>query len=112
MGMTPSAHKRHQLERIRREREALGEIDRRPAKPSWWSDPPRRLPTLGELNRSAPHWLWLHCTDYICTHSGALPLAPLIIRWGEDAPISWLQSQPRCRAYAHEGCSNHPSKCR
>jgi len=55
MGMTPSAHKRHQLERIRREREALGEIDQRPAKPGWWSEPPRRLPTLGELNRRAPH---------------------------------------------------------
>jgi hypothetical protein len=38
------------------------------------------IPTLGQLNRYEPHWVWWHCVG--CQRWIAVPLAPSIIRWG------------------------------
>ena len=92
----------HLPNKLRKERLAAG-LDpsppRRPAPPSG----PR--PTLGEL-LAAPgsvHWVWAACGGFNCAHSAALPLAPLVIRWGWDTPSDTLRAALRCRACGHRG---------
>jgi putative SOS response-associated peptidase YedK len=64
------------------------------------------VPSLGELHQDdkAGHWIWAHCGNgLICTHSAALPLAPLIIRWGWNATRKYLCKALRCRVCGHKG---------
>jgi hypothetical protein len=55
---------------------------------------PPPIPTLGQLNRYEPHWVWWHCVR--CQRYVAVPLAPFIIRWGADASSDLLRRHPRC----------------
>jgi hypothetical protein len=52
-------------------------------------------PALWKL-RAAHDWLWLNCETPGCGHYVALPLAPLIIRWGADASSELLRRGFRC----------------
>jgi hypothetical protein len=48
--------------------------------------PPGQVPTLAQLQRSAPgKWCWAYCVAYGCLHHAPMAIAPLIIRWGPDA---------------------------
>lgn len=51
--------------------------------------------TLGDIRRRDP-WLWIYCTA--CNRARPIALAPLIIRWGPDAPLEQLRRQARCEA--------------
>ncbi len=57
--------------------------------------PPGPDATLGSM-RAAHHWCWLFCEVSGCGHSVAIPLAPLLIRWGPDAPRSRILGAFRC----------------
>jgi hypothetical protein len=57
--------------------------------------PPGPVATLGNI-RAGSHWMHLYCRNGACGHSVSLPLAPLIIRWGADAPCSRLRTGFRC----------------
>lgn len=66
--------------------------------------------TIGQLARPAPHWVWLWCERPGCGHHVALPLVPLIIRWGPEADIAWLRRRFRCtRCGARETKISLPS---
>jgi hypothetical protein len=48
--------------------------------------PPGQVPTLAQLQRSAPgKWCSVYCAAYRCLHHAPMAIAPLIIRWGPDA---------------------------
>lgn len=51
-------------------------------------------PPLGEVNRAC--WVWITCDTPGCGHSAAVPLTPLIIRWGVGVPIAYLRRGFRC----------------
>lgn len=72
---------------------------------------PPPIPTLGELFKNQPRWVWLTCTNgYFCQHRAAMPLAPLIIRWGENASSDKLRRCARCsRCGAWGAYTHHPS---
>jgi hypothetical protein len=53
------------------------------------------MPTIGEMHR-APGWLWVSCTNHVCTHREPVALAPLVIRWGKDAPMSRILERFHC----------------
>jgi hypothetical protein len=69
------------------------------------------IPTLGQLRRDTP-WLWVYCTAGIrrnCVHKAPMALAPLIIRWGEDASSNVLRQRARCTACGTLGAMlQHP----
>ncbi|MDZ4382787.1 MAG: hypothetical protein U0942_15760 [Parvibaculum sp.] len=52
--------------------------------------------TLADLAASMPGWVRLWCETPGCGHHAALPLAPLLRRWGPDAPRAWLDTRFRC----------------
>jgi hypothetical protein len=53
---------------------------------------PGPIPTLGKLAMSEPRWFWLTCPNsFYCTHKAAMPLAPLIIRWGAETSSGVLR---------------------
>lgn len=52
-------------------------------------------PTLGQI-RKRRYWAWLCCETPGCWHDVVLPLTPLIIRWGPDAPQRALRTSFRC----------------
>lgn len=56
---------------------------------------PGRRSTLGGARKHA-EWVWVYCERIGCRHSAAVPLAPLIIRWGPDAPWDYLRRFFRC----------------
>lgn len=57
----------------------------------------RRAPPEPEQALSARRgWFWLYCETPGCGHLAAVPLAPLIIRWGDGAPFGYLSRQFRC----------------
>jgi hypothetical protein len=67
-------------------------------------------PTLSELNRCEPHWVWWNCGK--CRRWVAVPLAPFIIRWGTDASGDLLCKSLRCTKCGHRGGSfTVPSHC-
>jgi hypothetical protein len=72
---------------------------------------PGPIPTLGMLAQDEPHWLWLYCTNtYYCQHKAAMPLAPLVIRWGADASSNVLRRCARCSKCGTKGAfTYHPS---
>lgn len=55
--------------------------------------PPR---TLGEA-RALHIWMWVICPGRRCTVMLAVPLAPLIIRWGKDMALDDVSLRLRCR---------------
>lgn len=72
---------------------------------------PGPIPTLGQLVASEPRWLWLRCTNYTaCHHQPAIPLVPLIIRWGADASSDVLRGCALCSRCGNKGAETyHPS---
>ena len=80
--------------------------DNRAGTEGGWQNRPRALappqvPTLAELNRWEPHWLWWNCSG--CSRWVAVPLAPFVIRWGADASSDLLRKNPRCTKCGHRG---------
>lgn len=68
------------------------------------------MATLAEIQRNAPRWLWVHCSGYRCGHKAPVPVAPLAIRWGGDAPIEYAQARFRCSVCGTKGAhTTHPS---
>lgn len=51
--------------------------------------------TLGEA-RERHIWMWLSCRTRRCAVLMAVPLAPLIIRWGADMPLGEAARKSRC----------------
>ncbi len=96
------------------------ESPRRQVDDGWWrsafDDPrsragqdqgePRPAVTLGDMHRE-PYWVWLSCTNYVCTHRAPVALAPFIIRWGADAPREKLARSFRCVRCGHKGAYIH-----
>lgn len=59
--------------------------------------------TLGQM-RQDTCWCWVYCGDeQNCRHHRPIALAPFIIRWGSDAPVSLLRTSLRCSACGHRG---------
>jgi hypothetical protein len=56
----------------------------------------RLIRTIGQLAAAAPGWVRLYCETPGCGHHAALPLAPLVLRWGPSAPRGWLETRFRC----------------
>jgi hypothetical protein len=50
-------------------------------------------------------WVWVHCRSPHCRHTAALALAPLIIRWGEEASSDLINQCARCMACGHKGAT-------
>lgn len=57
--------------------------------------PPGPVATLGGVRADSP-WCWLYCETIGCGHSIAIPLAPLIIRWGPATPVSRIYGAFLC----------------
>lgn len=51
--------------------------------------------SLGQI-RAEFEWMWIYCTAASCAHMAAVPLAPLIIRWGADASSDLMRMGFRC----------------
>ena len=52
--------------------------------------------TIGQLAAVEPRWVRLSCDTIGCGHHTAIALVPLVLRWGPDAPRSWLDTRFRC----------------
>lgn len=64
------------------------------------------VPTLGQLHRRPPRWVWLICDRYPpCLHRAAVALAPFVIRWGPDASSDMLRRCARCQKCGHKGAT-------
>ena len=62
-----------------------------------WSEEARRAkPATLAAIRIEHDWLWIYCETAFCHHSAAVPLVPLIIRWGPNAPSTHLRTCFRC----------------
>ena len=83
LGLTPEEVAVRRAEFERRKRIAR----REDAKPS--------TSTIGDARKHF-EWMWLYCETMGCGHSAAVPLAPLIIRWGPDAPWERMRRCFRC----------------
>ena len=55
----------------------------------------KKPPTIGEA-RTGYEWVWIYCETPFCHHHAAVPLVPLLIRWGPDAPSRLLRTCFRC----------------
>ena len=60
-------------------------------------------PTIGQL-WALYDWLWLYCETPGCRHYTAIPLAPLIIRWGRNATSDLLRNGFRCSRCGRRVC--------
>lgn len=69
------------------------EFDRR--RRAWRSSSPGPAPTIGSVRKNS-EWMWVNCEAMGCGHRAAVPLAPLIIRWGPDAPWSYMRRMWLC----------------
>jgi hypothetical protein len=72
------------------------------------SRPPGPLPTIGELQRDAPHWCWIYCGNAFCARiyrPTAITLAPYVIRWGAEASSNMLRRCARCTVCGHKGAT-------
>jgi putative SOS response-associated peptidase YedK len=74
------------------------EFDRRnrQARKRWNEEASRSQPATLASVRAGQEWLWINCATPACHHSAAVPLVPLIIRWGPDAPWTRLRTCFRC----------------
>src|SRR5262249_5931106 len=61
-------------------------------------------PTMAQVRRNWS-WVWVHCRDPHCRHTAALALAPLIIRWGEEASSDLICQYARRTACGHKGAA-------
>lgn len=52
--------------------------------------------TIGQLAAAAPRWVRISCDTIGCGHHAAIALVPLLIRWGAEAPRSWMLTRFRC----------------
>lgn len=59
--------------------------------------------TIGQLAAGEPRWVRLSCDTVGCGHHAAIALVPLLIRWGPEAPRSWMLTRFRCSKC---GCRN------
>lgn len=59
--------------------------------------------TIGRLAAAPPGWVFVWCGTPGCGHYAAVALAPLVIRWGPEAPRAWMLSRFRCRACGRRG---------
>lgn len=67
-------------------------------------DPPNDpITTIGQMMSEAPRWFHVTCNTIGCRNRAAVPLVPLILRWGPDAPREWLDTRFRCPRC---GCRN------
>lgn len=89
LGLTPEEVAARRAEFARRNRAARREPEGPPAK-------------LGAV-RAQFDWTWVHCGRPGCRHSAAVPLAPLIIRWGADAPWHYVRRAFRCTRCGFKG---------
>jgi hypothetical protein len=72
--------------------------------------PPGPIATLGELHQTAPRWFWAHCSNGACRRRRAMPLAPFVIAFGQDASSDVLRRNLKCAKCGHRGVSlQHPS---
>jgi hypothetical protein len=72
------------------------------------SYPPGPIPTMGEIQRPAPHWCWIYCRNAICERISsptAIALAPYVIRWGAEASSNMLRRCARCTICGHKGAT-------
>ena len=73
--------------------------------------PPGPVPTLGELQRGTPKWVWAICNGLdvsgriACLHRAPLALAPFVIRWGADASTDQLRRSARCMVCGYKGAT-------
>jgi hypothetical protein len=59
-------------------------------------NPRGQVPTLAQLQRSAPgKWCWIYCDAYGCLHHAPMAIAPLIILWGPNASSDMLRRSAR-----------------
>lgn len=58
--------------------------------------------TLGEA-RARHLWIWVMCPRKDCTMVLAVPLAPLIIRWGLDMRLDAVRRRARCTRCGRRG---------
>lgn len=58
-------------------------------------DAKRPRSTMGGVRRHT-QWVWVYCEVRGCGHSAAVPLAPLIIRWGAWATYDYMRRFFRC----------------
>ncbi len=82
--------------------------EERRARQRWFAEQKRRQPPPGPLptmaqTRATHYWLWVHCTNTCCNRHVALPITPLLIRWGDDASNDMLRTSLRCVACGHKG---------
>lgn len=54
------------------------------------------ITTIGQLARAEPGWVHLYCETIGCGHHAAVRLAPLVARWGPDAPRDFMLTRFRC----------------
>lgn len=60
-------------------------------------DPPADpITTIGQMMSEAPRWFHITCNTIGCRNRAAVPLVPLILRWGPHAPREWLDTRFRC----------------
>lgn len=89
---------REELQRRRDEQEARFRENRRR-----WArgtpGPPRGLAAI----REEYVWLRLYCGRPHCGHHAIVPLVPLIVRWGPEAPIERLRRAARCTKCGYRG---------
>jgi hypothetical protein len=66
------------------------------------------MATLGQIARDSS-WVWAWCPKP-CLHDAAIPLAPIIRRFGADASGDRLRNALRCTACGRRGALiQHPS---
>ena len=65
---------------------------------------PQRIATLGDLLADdSATWVWALCGRFTCPHRAALPLAPLVIRWGSTVSSDKLRRALFCTRCGHRG---------
>ena len=70
-----------------------------------------RIETIGQLAAAEPRWVWLSCNTADCGNAAAVPLVPLVIRWGAGAPRGWMLTRFRClRCHARSTQITCPSR--
>lgn len=70
--------------------------------------PPGPIPTVGQL-ASESSWVWARCS-LPCMHDAAIPLAPIVARFGADASSNRLRNALCCTVCGKRGALlQHPS---
>jgi hypothetical protein len=73
-----------------------------------YREPVGPVSTIGQLARESS-WLWAHCPGK-CQNWAAIPMAPMVARFGPDASSVRLRAALRCTKCGRKGCLiQHPS---